>query len=66
MTKLAKKRAETASRNSPNTISSCRLRSACANRAPYGTKKLDIGATMTTPIIDTKPDENGGRRRCVR
>ena len=58
--RLAIKRSDATVKNNPKAISSCRLDSRCAIRAPYGAAMLDSGATSTKAIKDTKPSDSGG------
>src|SRR6266540_6395089 len=59
-TRLTTKRTQTMARKQPKAISSLRLESACASRAPYGAVKLETGAISAKPMSETKPIENGG------
>src|SRR5260370_5293159 len=58
--RLARKRADAASRNSPKAISSRRLESAWASRAPYPAVRLETGAITATPSSHTNQTQSGG------
>src|SRR5260370_31772927 len=58
--RLARNRADTASRNSPKAISSRRLDSAWASRAPYPAPRLETRASTATPSSHTNQTQSGG------